>query len=72
MDERNRTVVITSGTSGQPPGLVMRIVAGVVSAVTLVVAAFFGFVIFLTALGLVAIFGIVILVRVWWIGRKMR
>ena len=57
-----------TGRIGQP-NLLVRIAAGLITAVVLLVSAIFGLVIFLAALGIFAIAGAVIAIRFWLLQR---
>ncbi len=53
------------------PSLLVRIAAGLITAMVLVVSAFLGLVIFLAALGIFAVVGAVIAIRLWLFKRRV-
>ncbi len=59
------------GLRGAQPNLLVRIAAGVGSALVLIASAFLGLFIFLAVLGLLAFGGAVMAVRVWIFRRRV-
>jgi len=57
---------------GQPGGLLSRIVAFIVGAIVLAASIFLGAIFFAALLGFVLIVAVVVMVRVWWLKRKMQ
>jgi predicted lipid-binding transport protein (Tim44 family) len=57
---------------GQPGGLLGRALAFVVGLGVLAVSVFLGAIFFVSLLGFVLIVAIVVMVRVWWLKRKMQ
>ncbi len=62
----------SQGRQGEQPNFLVRIVAGVASALVLIVSAFLGLFIFLAALGILAIVGTVMGVRLWLFKRRIQ
>lgn len=58
--------------AGPPRGRLAQLVAGLVSALALVVAAVLGAFVFLAALGVVLITAVAVMVRVAWLRRRLR
>ena len=61
----------SQGPQGGPPNLLVRIAAGVISALVLIASAFLGLFIFLAVLGIVAVVGTVMAVRFWLFKRRV-
>ena len=59
------------GRPNGPPNLLVRIAAGVISALVLIASAFLGLFIFLAVLGIVAVAGTVMAVRFWLFKRRV-
>lgn len=57
---------------GGPPGILARILLGVLAVCALVVAAFLGAFFFLAALGLFFVASIVMAIRIWWAKRQLQ
>ncbi|MCP3999828.1 MAG: hypothetical protein GY727_02845 [Gammaproteobacteria bacterium] len=57
---------------GQPGGLLGRIVAFVIGALVLAASIFLGAIFFAALLGFVLIVAVVVMIRVWWLKRKMQ
>lgn len=53
------------------PGIVARILLGMLAAIMLVAAAFLGAIFFLAALGFFAVGMLVLAVRIWWARRQL-
>jgi membrane protein implicated in regulation of membrane protease activity len=62
---------ISGPRAGSRPGLVARMVYGLLAVVALAAAAFLGAFVFLAALGLFMIASLVLVVRVWWFRRQL-
>jgi hypothetical protein len=56
--------------SPPPMNPVSRVLAAVVAAIALAGAVFFGLVVFLALLGMLLVFGLVLGIRSWWLGRR--
>lgn len=56
---------------GGQPNLLVRIAAGIVSALVLIASAFLGLFIFLAVLGIVAVAGTIMAVRFWLFRRRI-
>ena len=61
-----------SPNPGQPGGLLGRALAFVVGALVLAVSIFLGAIFFAALLGFVLIVAVLVIVRVWWLKRKMK
>lgn len=61
---------INYGLPGKRPNVLLRILGTVVSLLALALAAFLGFFVFLAVLGVVAIGGAIIAVRLAWLRRQ--
>ncbi len=59
------------GPSGPPPNLLARIVTGVAAGVLLVASTFLGLFIFVAVLGVLAVAGAVVAVRLWFFRRRV-
>lgn len=68
-------IVYTIGSGPGPqanrPNLLMRIAAGALSALVLIASAFLGLLIFLAVLGLLAVAGTILAVRLWFFRQKV-
>ncbi len=60
------------GLPGKPPNMLLRIAGAVGSLLVLTLAAFLGFFVFLAVLGVVAVGGVVIAIRLAWLRRQWR
>jgi high-affinity Fe2+/Pb2+ permease len=58
--------------SAQPGSLLGRAVAFVLGIIVLAVSIFVGAVFFTALLGLILIFAVIFMLRVWWLKRKMQ
>ncbi|HMP73544.1 MAG TPA: hypothetical protein PKE55_09815 [Kiritimatiellia bacterium] len=61
----------SNGPEGDPPNLLARILAGAISVLVLVASAFLGVFIFLAVLGMLAVAGVVMAVRLWLYRRRV-
>ena len=59
------------GRPNGPPNLFVRIAAGVISGLVLIASAFLGLFIFLAVLGIMAVAGAVMAVRIWLFKRRV-